>query len=307
MNKPTRLSQMTISSMAAMLGLFASTPASAFLNDVLKTKTESKTVTATYDLPGVADFKKVQDIVHKALTYHGDNAFVREGMALGDAPVHPKRISFKNFNAGPVSIQFPQCEDALFSISSSDGSMAKWGDSANYMACGFRYQGGLRVAFYANSQSTSGGVGGLLSGKTLGKLITNAIGLNSDPMAFVETSLSKMEEQFKEAQFGFSLVEMAPVMGQREVVPDPLVAQQRLAEKKAGDRAKRLAARTELNKLGIDASDRERFLKAVQLGDEDMVALFLEAGVVDPTAADAEGRKPIDLATKPAIKEMLQG
>lgn len=307
MNKQAIRIRVAISSLVAATSLTVSTPASAFLNDVLKTKTESKTVTATYDLPGVSDVKKVQDIVHKALTYHGDNAFVREGMGLGEVPAAPKRISFKNFSIGPVSMQIPQCEEATFSISSNDGSMAKWGDSANYMACGFRYQGGLRVAFYANSTSTSGGVGGLLSGKTLGKVITSAVGLNSDPMAFVEASLTKMEEQFKEAQFGFALVEMAPVMGKREVVADPLVEQQRMAEKKAGDRAKRLKARTELSKLGVDASDRARFLKAVQSGDEDLVELFLEAGAIDAKAADADGRKPVDLATKPAIKQMLQG
>lgn len=298
MQKHTLNKHLAISIMAGLTSLTISLPASAFL----RTKTESKTITATYDLLGVNDAKKVQDIVYKALTHHGDNAVVREGMGLGDVPAVPKRITFKSLNFGPVSVQIPQCEDAIFSVSSNDSSMDKWGDSANYMACGFRYQGGLRVAFYASSTSTSGGVGGLLSGKTLGKVISSAIGLNSDPMAFVEASLTKMEDQFKEAQFSYALIEMAPLMGTREVVADPLAAQQQ----RANDRAKRLAARAELSKLGVDASDRGRFLKAVQSGDEDLVELFIEAGAIDITASDADGRKPVDRATKPRIKQMLQ-
>lgn len=291
----------------AVLAISASTSttAHAFLQSLTRTTTESKTVTATYDLPGTTDPKVVQDIVHKALTYRGDNAHIRVGVQTGDAPQYPKRITFKPFNVGPINVQIPVCEDATFTVSSSDGSMAQWGDSANYMACAFRYQGGMRVAFYANSQSTNGGVSGLLSGKTIGKLITSAVGLNSDPMAFVETSLTKMEDLLKEAQVAYSLVEMAPLMGKREVVADPLVEKQRTAEKRSGDRTKRLAARSELMKLGIDASDRERFFRAVQAGDEDLVALFLEAGAVDPQQPDANGRRAADLAQKPAIKDLL--
>nr|WP_295082365.1 hypothetical protein [uncultured Roseateles sp.] len=307
MFQPAIRSRLPLFCLSAAFGLSLATPAQAFFDDIVKTKTESKSMTATYDLPGASNVKQVQDIVHKALTYHGDNAHVREGMALNEPPATPKRISFKEFSFGPVSMQIPQCDEAVFSVSSSDGSMAKWGDSANYMACGFRYQGGMRVAFFAQSKSTSGGVSGLLSGKTIGTMITKAIGMNSDPMAFIETSLSKMEEQFNEAKLSYSLVEMAPLMGKREVVADPLVAQQRSTEKKAADRAKRMAARSELSKLGVEASDHERFLKAVRSGDEDMVALFLEAGVVDHQAVDAEGRKPVDLAKKPAVKAMLQG
>jgi hypothetical protein len=67
-----------------------------------------------------------------------------------------------------------------------------------------------------------------------------------------------------------------------------------------------LAARGELGKLGVDAADLERFMRAVQSGDEDLVALFLEAGAIDPNQPDASGRRAIDLAQKPAVRELLQ-
>lgn len=146
----------------------------------------------------------------------------------------------------------------------------------------------------------------MLSGKTIGKLITSAIGLQSDPMKFVEASLTKMEQLMSEAQINYTLVDMSPLMGQRVVSADPLVEKQRSVEKRAGDRAKRLAARGELGKLGVDAADRERFMRAVQSGDEDLVALFLEAGAIDPNQPDASGRRAIDLAQKPAVRELLQ-
>lgn len=293
----------------ALLGLLAglsALPAHAFLQDMVRTTTESRTLTASYDLPGLRDAKRLQDAVHKALTYHGDNAFVRNAAVVGEAPAVPGRIGLKALNVGPVSVQIPQCEDAVFTISSNDGSMAQWGDSANYLACGFRYQGGMRVSLFAQSQSTSGGVGGLLSGKTLGKLITNAIGLNSDPMAFVEASLSKLEAQWRDERIEFALVEMTPVLGQRTVVADPLMERRKVAESRANDRAKRLAARAELQKLGVDASDQNRFLRAVQSGDEDLVALFLEAGAVDPKQTGPDGRRPLDMAQKASIRSLLE-
>jgi hypothetical protein len=291
---------------SALVTLITTTPAHAFLQNLVRTTTESKSVAATYDLPGISDAKAVQDIVHKALTYHGDNAHVKSGVPGLAVPQYPKKITFKPFNIGPFSMQLPICEDAAFTVSSTDGSMAQWGDSANYMACGFAYQGGFRVSIYAQSQSTNGGAAGLLSGKTIGKLITSAIGLQSDPMKFVEASLTKMEQLMSEAQINYTLVDMSPLMGQRVVSADPLVEKQRSVEKRAGDRAKRLAARGELGKLGVDAADRERFMRAVQSGDEDLVALFLEAGAIDPNQPDASGRRAIDLAQKPAVRELLQ-
>lgn len=293
----------------ALLGLVLVTmgaPAHAFLQDLVRTTTETRTLTATYDLPELRDAKRLQDAVHKALTYHGDNAFVRHGTVVGDAPPTPGRITLKALNVGPVSVQIPQCDDAVFMISSNDGSMAKWGDSANYMACGFRYAGGMRVSLFAQSQSTNGGVGGLLSGKTLGKLVTSAIGLNSDPMSFVEASLSKLETQWREEQVDFALVEMAPVLGQRTVVADPLMERRKAAESRASDRAKRLAARAELQKLGVDASDHGRFIRAVQTGDEDLVALFVEAGAVDPKQPTPDGRLPLELAQKASVRSLLE-
>jgi hypothetical protein len=275
------------------------------LTDILKTKSESKTVIAVYDLPGVRDGKPIRDMVYQALTYQGDNAKIVDGVVRGEAPRVPGAMAFKEMSIGPLTIQFPRCEGSVFSVSSSDGSMAQWGDSANYMACGFRYDGGYRVSFYAQSQSTSGGAFGLLSGKTIGKALAGAVGLSSDPMKFVDSSLEKLESLMKEAGLSYTLVEMTPILGQRQVAGDPLAKERASSEKRATDRSKRLAARTELTKLGIDASDASRFIRAVQSGDEDVVGLFVEAGAIDFGVADASGKLPIEYAVKPSIRELL--
>lgn len=275
------------------------------ISDIVKTKTEVRTIVALYDLPGVSDVKQMKDMVNVALSYHGDNAFVREFIVRDAAPKYPATMTFKDFSLGPFAVQFPQCEGALFSISSNDGSMQKWGEGANYTACGFPYDGGLRVSFYASLSSTNGGVTGILSGKTIGMAVLKAVGLLSDPVQFVEASLGKLESLMTEAGIGYSLVEMQPVLGSRQVAGDPLAKQKVAAEKRAADRGKRLVARTELNKLGIDAADRVRFIKAVQSGDEDVVALFLEAGAIDAAVADREGKKPVDYADNPAVRELL--
>lgn len=115
---------------SALVTLITTTPAHAFLQNLVRTTTESKSVAATYDLPGISDAKAVQDIVHKALTYHGDNAHVKSGVPGLAVPQYPKKITFKPFNIGPFSMQLPICEDAAFTVSSTDGSMAQWGDSA---------------------------------------------------------------------------------------------------------------------------------------------------------------------------------
>jgi hypothetical protein len=90
------------------------------------------------------------------------------------------------------------------------------------------------------------------------------------------------------------------------VVADPLALQQADASKRTGDRSKRMAARAELNKLGVDASDRARFQRAAQSDDEDIVALFVEAGAVDLKSRDADGKTMSDYASKPMIRALLR-
>lgn len=175
------------------------------------------------------------------------------------------------------------------------------------MACGYRYAGGYRVNFYARYQSTSGGLGGLLSGKTLGSALAGAVGLSNSPQQFIEASIKKLEALFAASNWAYNIVEMTPALEGKTVVPDPLLVAQAAAERKKTDRAARLAARTELQKLGMDASDRARFIRAVESGDEDVVALYLEAGAVDVNAPDATGKRVRDYATKRSVKELLGG
>jgi hypothetical protein len=141
--------------------------------------------------------------------------------------------------------------------------------------------------------------------KALAKAVTGAVGINSDPQAFIETSIAKMEELFNASGYKYQLVEMRPAIPGKNLVEDPILKQQATEAKRGGDRAKRLAARAELAKLSIDASDRARLIKAVQSQDEDIVALFVEAGAMDLNARDEAGKQLSDYATNPSIRALL--
>ena len=290
--------------------LAAGAQAQSTFTDIFKSKTESKDVFLVYDLPefpgSAEDLKKA---VHLALTYQGDNAFVKDLLLSGEAPAVPGKMGFKPLGINlPIAagIQIPVCEGASFTISSSDASMAKYGDSSQYMSCAFRYQGGYRVSFFAHMQSSSGGVGGLLSGKTLGKMLASAVGFNSNPMQFIESSLNKMEENFKTQNWSYAVVEMQPALKDKVVVADPLVQRQQAEQRRGSDKAKRMAARSELRGLGIDATDRLRFVKAIEASDVDVIELFLQAGALDLDETDDSGRKPLDYARKDSVRGLLR-
>lgn len=275
--------------------------------DFARTKTDSRETFLVYDLPEFSGtVSDIKNSVREALTYQGDHAFIKENLQIGDVPRYPGKLTLKQLAPNlPVSITLPSCDGAAFVASSSDYSLAKYGDSAHYMACGFPYVGGYRVNFYASYSTTSGGVGGIFSGKTIGKIFTDAVGLSSDPQKFIDSSIAKMEESFNNNGWKFTLVEMKPEISGKAVSADPLAIQQASESKRSGDRSKRMAARAELNKLGIDASDRARFQRAVQSDDEDIVALFVEAGAVDLKSRDADGKTMTDYASKPAVRGLL--
>lgn len=275
--------------------------------DFVKEKTESGETYLVYDFNGykgtVAELKKV---VTEALSYHGDKAYVKDNLITGEVPRYPGKLKLKSLGMNlPVSIMIPNCEGSSFTVSSSDNSLARGGETASYMACGFAYQGGFRVNFYSEFKKTSGGAVGLLSGMTIAKVVTRAVGLSTDPQDFIEASIKKMEELFEKNGWPYQIVEMQPQLKGKIVSPDPIQVKQASEVKRGSDRGKRMAARAELNKLGMDASDRARFQKAIQQSDEDLVALFAEAGAVDLASTDSEGKILADYASKPAIRELL--
>jgi len=286
------------------------------VGSVVKTKTESAETILVHDLAGFAGTRReLLEAVRTALTYHGDNATVNEDTLEGDAPAFPGRLTLKPLGMNlpiPINIRLPQCEGAAFSVSSSDMSMAATGDTARYMACGFRYTGGYRVNFYAMYTETSGGALGLLSGATIGKAVVKAVGLKSTPQDFINASIGKMEEKFGEKGWVYTIVEMRPAIEGKVVSADP-IQQQRMAkldeakaaEAKSVQRGHRLAARAELRKLGYDAADTGQFRKAISSSDEDVVALFVEAGAIDSTSADETGTLFANYATKPGVKALL--
>lgn len=292
----------------SVIGLaFISLNANAGPFDFVKTKTESSDTFLIYDLPGfsgsVVDLKAR---VRESLTYYGDNAFVRDNLQAGEVPKYPNKLQLKSLGSNlPVSINIPTCDGATFVISSQDNGSAQYGDSARYMTCAFAYQGGYRINFYASYTSSSGGVAGLFNGKTIGSLITDAVGMDSNPQKFINNSIAKMEELFKSNGWTFNIIEMTPQIAGKAIVDDPLKTRQVAETKRVADREKRMAARLELSKLGIDATDRGRLIKAVQANDEDVISLFLEAGAVDVSTKDSGGRVIADYASSAKTKSLL--
>lgn len=292
--------------MATAIAVFAAAAtAQAQLLDALKGKSEFSSQLYVYDVRANVDTARMKEIVYNALTDQTINATVRDGELTSSVPQYPGRIQFKELSVMTLVLQVPSCPGASFTVGSSDNSMARWGDSTQYIACGFRYAGGWRVDIYIASQSSGGGIGGLLSGKTIGKAIAGAMGFSSDPRQFIESSVDKLEKQFKDGAIDYALVEAAPGNPNRVVAEDSLLKARKNSERRVADRAKRLAARADLQKLGIDASDEARLIRAIQSGDEDVVSLFVEAGAIDLSQPDATGRKPADYATKQSIKDLL--
>lgn len=281
--------------------------AHAGILDFTKTKTESSDTLIVYDLPGFSGSQAdLKNRVREALTYQGDNAFVQDNIQSGEIPRYPNKLTLKPLSANlPVNISIPSCAGATFTVSSQDSSLAQYGDSARYMACGFPYVGGYRVNFYASFTTQSGGVTGLFNGKTLGSLVTDAVGMSSNPQKFINSSITKMEELFKSNGWTYNIVEMTPAIEGKTAIADSLANQQVVETKRAANREKRLAARVELNKLAVDASDRSRLIKAVQANDEDLVALFVEAGAVDLQAKDANGKAVADYAANQNVRNIL--
>ena len=289
-------------SSASILMMLPFQSAHADLLDAFKSKTESKDIFLVYDLENFsAPVDELKDKVKQALTYRGDNAFIKETLLPADLPKFPAKIEFKTMNLGPVSMTIPSCPGSAFSISSNDASGASYGETSKYMACAFPYAGGYRVNFYASYVNQSGdGVMGI--SKAIAKSIVSAAGLNTSPQAFIETSIAKMEELFNASGYKFQIVEMRPTIPGKNLVADPILKKQASETKRTGDRAKRMAARAELAKLSIDASDRARLIKAIQSQDEDIVALFVEAGAMDFSAKDEAGKQLMEYATSPSIK-----
>jgi len=286
------------------------------VSGAVKTKTASAETLLVYDLADFAGTRKeLLQAVRIALTYHGDNAVVNEDALEGDAPELPGKLTLKPLAINHpmvVNIRLPECAGATFSVSSLDMSMVSAGDHARYMACGFRYAGGFRVSFYATYTETSGGVFGLLSGATIGKAVVKAAGLKGAPQDFINASIAKMEQKFGEKGWAYTIVEMRPAIEGKVVSADPIqlrriakTEEAKASEAKSAQRSQRLAARAELRKLGYDATDAGQFRKAIAAGDEDVVALFVEAGAIDPTAADETGAPFTSYATKPSVKALL--
>jgi hypothetical protein len=114
-----------------------------------------------------------------------------------------------------------------------------------------------------------------------------------------------LEELLTTSGWAFAIVEMCPAMEGRLLTEDPLSTRQALDGKRSADRTKRLAARSELSKLGIDASDRARLVRAIEAGDEDVVDLFVEAGAIDLASRDASGTALMDHTSSPTVRERL--
>lgn len=122
------------------------------------------------------------------------------------------------------------------------------------MACGFHNLAGYRMNLYVRYESTSGGVEGILNGKT----ISAAIGLDASPQALIEELISKLEKLFAAKKWKANFVKMTPALRGKTIIDDPVDVAQQTAVLRKSDRAARLAAWMELQKLDLDAPHRSR-------------------------------------------------
>lgn len=316
------------------------------LNGILRSSTSAKPIFAAFDVrPASANLDAIQDAVADAFRKHYDGITVNQQMAPYPLPAHAPRMTFQQTNSAAGTISAPDCPQASALITSSDKTMAKYGEFSILQGCVFQYRDGYRVNIYALFVQKSGGPNINVLGAMLGRVVTNAIGLG-DSSKFIGETIDDVEARLKAITPQVALVELQPARADRTPVPDPAPAEPRapasaapaartpavpaelaavqariaaaLAQQRAalaggqgmapaeGDAGSMLQARKDLSAMGLTYYSQEQFVQAVRRGDRLACELFMRAGGVKADVADKSGTTPLQAAQEPELKAMLR-
>jgi hypothetical protein len=196
------------------------------LNNILRSSTNSKPTFAVFDVRGGASsVDALENAISSAFKKHYDGIKAVQQMAPYPLPVGAPRMTFQQVGsaAGPISV--PDCPGASAVITSSDRSMAKYGEVSVLQGCVFAYRDGYRVNVYALFVQKSGGTDTNVLGAMLGRVVTNAMGIG-DSGKFIGETIDDIEARLVAIAPQVTLVESQPVRAGKAIGADPAPAQQ---------------------------------------------------------------------------------
>ena len=314
------------------------------LNNILRASTNSKPTFAVFDVrPGTTGVDAIADAVSNAFKKHYDGIKATQQMAPYPLPAGAPRMSFHQSGSAMGTISVPDCPGASAVITSSDRTMAKYGEISILQGCVFPYRDGYRVNVYALFVQKSGGADVNVLGAMLGRVVTNAIGIG-DSSKFIGETIDDIETRLRAITPQVALVELQPARTDKALAADPAPAAAQVAAVAAdmppaamgmppelaavqariatmfrqpqgqvaaqpavqdGDANAALQARKDLSAMGLSYFSQEQFVDAARRGDRLACELFLRAASVKANMPDKAGVTALQVAKSAEVKSLL--
>lgn len=209
---------------AAVLFTFGGAQAQDGLNNILRSSTNSKPTFAVFDVrPGNTSIDALEEAVSGAFKKHYNGIKATQHMAPYPLPAGAPRMGFHQANSAVGNISVPDCPGAGAVITSSDHTMAKYGEISVLQGCIFPYRDGYRVNVYALFVQKSGGTDTNVLGAMLGRVVTKAVGLG-DSGKFIGETIDDIEARLKAIAPQVALVELQPSRSDKALAADPAPA-----------------------------------------------------------------------------------
>ena len=314
------------------------------LSNILRASTNSKPTVAVFDVrPGTTGVDAIADAVSNAFKKHYDGIKATQHMAPYPLPAGAPRMSFHQSGSAMGTVSVPDCPGASAVITSSDRTMAKYGEASILQGCVFPYRDGYRVNVYALFVQRSGGADINVLGAMLGRVVTNAIGIG-DSSKFIGETIDDIETRLRAITPQVALVELQPARTDKALAADPAPAAAQVAAVAAdmpaaamgmppelaavqariatmfrqpqgqaaaqppvqdSDANAALQARKDLSAMGLSYFSQEQFVDAARRGDRLACELFLRAASVKANMPDKAGVTALQAAKSAEVKSLL--
>jgi hypothetical protein len=187
----------------------------------LRGTSTTKPYFAAFDVrPANTSPQLLESAVADAFRVHFNDISVQQHMPAYPLPNGAPRMGFSRQNSAIGMIDVPSCEGALSVIVSLDKSMVKYGEYSVLQACVFGYRHGYRVNVYALFGQKSGASSIASLSGTLGRMITNSVGLGDSSKFIVET-IDDIEKRLAAITPQVARVEQFPLQADKAVAADP--------------------------------------------------------------------------------------
>lgn len=305
MRIPKYISHFRRALFASTILFTATTVQSQDFLSAIRTTSKSFQQVAVFDVgPTTVPLDKVEAAVLSAVQVYASAASSERKLMPSTLPDMPGALTFEEMKLPfGMSVQMPKCDGAVAIINGADTAMAKYGDTTMSMACIFPYAKGYRVHYYAKFSESSGGTLAQVSG-AFGKMITRAIGVG-DNTQFIGITVTNIQDKLVAAGATAKLVGLQPAIEGKVIEKDELAEQIASSKHQQQARGNAIDARKELTSIGLNPNSHDDFISAVKRGDKLAVKLFIQADSVDLNQADKDGKRPLELARRKEVVEML--